>query len=285
MLAINLATRGRPQLLAETVSRTVANIRRPDTVLMLSIDDDDAPTRAVVDQYVASGVWGERVRVCAAPREDTIAAKWNRVLGAYPRAAVYMPMCDDRPVVTEGFDERVLAAAEVWPDGIGVVFNHLDNLSFTSVQAVTRRLAELMGGVIYVEHFPYWFVDHWLSDLAEMIDRVAFADVRLAYDVCPPTQEMREPGWWATFYDACKVKRHATARAILTRPEFKTPNWLKTALNLRFDLIDEYSKIINDGVRAMKVADAPQDERYLRVKRAAQELLRTEILPGLEAAA
>jgi hypothetical protein len=191
-------------------------------------------------------------------------------------------MCDDGPAITLGFDERILAAASHWPDGIGVVFNHLENLSFTGVQAVTKKLAQLMG-YIYPEHFPYWFVDHWLSDVAEMIDRIAFADVRLdCGSNRPPTMEMREPAFWATFYDACKLRRRAQAAMILAYCE-ATPLWERMVLLDRYPLIEQYSTIINNGVRGMRPVEPPPDARYRRVKAAALALLRTELVPELEA--
>lgn len=278
-LAINLATRGRPQLLTSTIMRTVENIHDPSTVFMISADVDDAPTVQLLDQLVAMGV---RIRPCVREREDTVGAKWNRVLAEVPDADVYMPMCDDGPAITPGFDEKILAAAAHWPDRIGVVFNHLENLSFTGVQAVTRRFARLMG-YIYPEHFPYWFVDHWLSDVAEMVDRIAFADVRLDCSTNrPPTMEMREPAFWATFYDACHLRRRTQARYILSHCD-ATPDWEKDVVWRRHPLIEGYSKMINDGVRGMRVPPGPASERYDRVKAAAQLLLKTEILPELEA--
>jgi hypothetical protein len=54
-------------------------------------------------------------------------------------------MVDYVAFVTPGFDERVLEAAEVFPDGIGVVYNHLANLSFPFMNAVTKGYVEKPG--------------------------------------------------------------------------------------------------------------------------------------------
>lgn len=281
-LAINLATRGRRTLLTNTVMQTLANISRRDTVFMVSADADDQPTIEALRALL--GMAGDRVELLVSiePREDTVGAKWNRVLKAVPDADVYMPMCDDGPVITPGFDDKVLAAASRWPDGIGVVFNHLENLSFTGIQAVTNEFAALMG-YIYPEHFPYWFVDHWLSDIAELIDRIAFADVRLDCSTNrPPTMEMREPAFWATFYDACHLKRRALAKRIITGHLFDTA-WHKEILLERYPLVEGYSKMINDGVRGMRGEGPTADERYLRLKAAAIAMLKTELLPELQA--
>lgn len=285
-LALNLATRGRPQLLLSTIKRTLENIRDPLTILMVSADHDDQPTVDMLNTLYATGAL-TGVLVSIKPREDTIAAKWNRVLAEIPGADVYMPMCDDGPAITPGFDEKILEAASRWPDGIGVVFNHLENLSFSGIQAMTRRWVELTG-YIYPEHFPYWFVDHWVSDLAEMADRVGYADVRLDCATNrPPTMEMREPAFWATFYDACKIRRRREMAFILDALVCVTPAWQKQVLFDRAPLVEQYSTMVNDSVRgnAQMAAYAAQhapDERYLRVKRAALDLLKNELLPEIE---
>lgn len=276
-LAINLATRGRPDLLLATIMATRARIREPNTVFMISADADDEATISAL--MAVDEAWN--LKIFIEEREDTVAAKWNRVLRAVPDADVYMPMCDDGPVMTPGFDTRVLDAANLFPDGIGVVFNHLENLSFTGIQAVTRRWAQLTG-YIYPEHFPYWFVDHWLSDVAEMTDRIAFADVRLDCATNrPPTMEMREPAFWATFYDALHLRRRKIACGILNHPLCRTPSWEKKIVVDRYPLIEGYSKIINDGVRAMDVPDLPADVRYARIRAKAISLL-NEVLPELQ---
>ena len=277
-LVLNLATRGRAELLTRTILTTSKNITRPDTVFMIAADADDAET---LDALGKLQEWGgiKNLYVSIEAREDTIAAKWNRALKAFPNAAVYMPMCDDGPAITAGFDEKVLEAAEIFPDGIGVVFNHLENLSFTGIQAVTARMAAIMGH-IYVEHFPYWFVDHWLSDLARMTDRFTFADARLdCGSDRPHTMEMREPAFWATLYDACKNERHEMAECLFDHMSAE-PQWRKAMLRTRFLLVDQYSDMINNSVRAMGMGGPPPDERYARLKAQAVAKL-TDLLPSL----
>lgn len=287
-LALNLATRGRPQLLLSTIMRTLENIRDPLTVLMISADADDRPTVDMLDTLDKLGVSAETLLVSIEDREDTIAAKWNRVLREIPGADVYQPMCDDAPMITPGFDEKILEAARVFPDGIGVIYNHLENASFSGIQALTRGLVDMMGGQIYVEHFPYWFVDHWLDDIARLIGRISFADIRQdAFSDRRPTMEMREPGFWATFFDACHLRRRRLALGIVESEAFVSPEWQKELLRRHYPLIEYRSKWINDVVRsnqqlAAYAAQHAPDERYLRVKRAALAMLKVDLLPELE---
>jgi hypothetical protein len=284
-LAINLATRGRPKLLYDTVMRTASQIRNPDTVFMVSVDVDDQPTIDMVLPLDKAANGPRLLQIDIRPREDTIAAKWNRVIGAVPLADVYMPMCDDGPIITPGFDNQILEAAAVFPDGIGVVYNRMENMSFPGIQAVTRRLVELMDDEIYVPLFPYWFVDHWLDDVAKLIDRIAYCTSDHDADTNRPgTMEMREPGWWGTFFDACHLRRRAIASRIIDAMD--EPPWRKELLRRNYPIIEQRSKLINDCVRANKelaayAAQHPPDERYNRVRAAAVAMLRDEILPHL----
>lgn len=268
-LSISLATRGRPELLSATIATTLENIVRPDTSIVVALDADDEPS------ITAAKAFEPRVIVSVEPRPDTIAEKWNRVLRIAP-ADVYLTMVDHAPHTTRGFDQKILDAAALFPDGIGVVYNHLANLTFSQINGVTAGLARLMGGKIYPELFPYWFVDHWLDDIARTIGRVAFADVWQTPIVKPATQEMREPAFWGTFYDALAPMRRDIAHRIIAAAEFDEPEWRKRLLLTAYPLVEERSAMVNNRVRGLtwnKALDL-QDPRYVRVKERAVALLK-----------
>jgi 2,3-bisphosphoglycerate-independent phosphoglycerate mutase len=90
----------------------------------------------------------------------------------------------------------------------------LANLSFSGAIAATRKWCDIVG-YLQPEHFPYWFCDHWTDDVVKMIGRISYADIRTDQSKAGRTQEMREPSWWATFFDACYLMRRRQARAIL----------------------------------------------------------------------
>ncbi len=286
-LAISLATRGRPELLLRTIMITSSNIRNSETVLMIQADADDEPTLDFLENIQETGLY--KLHVSIRPREDTVAAKWNRVIDEIPDADVYMPVCDDGPIITPGFDDMVLEAASIPPDGIAFVYNRMENASFPGIQAVTREVVDLMGGEIYVPLFPYWFVDHWLDDIAKMSDRIFFCDVDHDADTNRPgTMEMREPGWWGTFFDACYLKRRATAFKIIDATMDTT--WRKDQLKRNVPLHEYRSKWINDHVRdnhglaEYAKRTNPPDDRYRRIRAAAVAMMRDELLPMLKAA-
>lgn len=265
-LSIILAGRGRPEPLERTIAKTIENIALPSTQFIIALDHDDPKCAEVARRFEP------RVEVAVWPREDSLGAKFNRVLSIAP-ADVYLDMVDYAPIVTPGFDRIVLDAAMVFPDEIGFVFSRLANISFPYSQAVTHRTAEIMGG-FFPEWFPYWFIDHWVSDIAQMIGRCAFSDITCDVSRRPGTQDKRDPAFWATLYDALRYERHAIANRLLEAAI--EPEWRKKILRSYWPIIDQRSEMINDGVRRTSpyVQQAPSDERYERIKAAAVEKMR-----------
>jgi hypothetical protein len=271
-LAISLASRGRPEQLVDTIRKSVANWRHKDTVMQVQLDEDDpASYEALIVSRLSDH---HNVIANVRPREDTIAEKWNRILDWHKTADVYMSAADDDPYVVEGYDVKILEAAKRFPDGIGTVYGYLANLSFTSISAPTKGLCDRLG-YIFPPLFPYWFVDHWIDDVVKMIGRISFADIATDQSKAGKTQEMREPAWWATFYDACYLVRRRQARAIMYSDGFQEEEWSKE-LKLSFaPVIDQRSRMINSGVRQMTTTPglSLQDARYLRIKDRAKKML------------
>ncbi len=269
-LSIILATRGRPHLLIPTIEQTVANMRNANTRLVVAVDDDD---KATLDAF-ASRPWSERVILSRHQREDSLGEKYNNRLAVTP-ADVYLAMVDYAPHVTPGFDNAILEAASVFADGIGVVYNHMANLSFPQINAVTHRLTELMGG-IYPAFYPYWFVDQHLDIIAKMIGRIAGVDVAIDTSRRPGTMDRLEPIWWATFFDAMEPARREIATRIMQAPDFQEPEWRKQMLMSRWHLHEQVSKKINNrlrhDVRANgNVESGNRDVRYMRIKARAMQ--------------
>ena len=267
-LSINLATRGRSEIVLHTLEATLPNISRRDTVLLVSVDADDAKT---VERVSCFALDHPQMLVSARPREDSVGEKYNRVLKLAP-ADVYLMMVDYAPHMTHGFDQRILDAAALFPDNIGVVYNYMANASFPGINAVTAGLAAKMGG-IYPTHFPYWFVDHWLDDIARLINRIAFADVVIDTSLKQRTQEFREPVFWATFFDLGHLERRRIAHDIVRSPEFQEPPWRKAIDLAHHPLIEYRSQWVNAAVveDTRHIISAPPDERYDRLKARAKE--------------
>ncbi len=265
---LNLITRNRPEFLLKTVKHTVGNLSRDDTCYMISVDDDDVATLEVVTELKHVD---PRIFVNIKPREDAIGDKWSRALEV--PASLYGIQGDYRPFLTPGFDQKMLDAAFVFPDGIGGVYTHMDNASFASTIAMTHGLVQKLG-YMFPSIYPYWFVDHAIKDILELIDRISFADVELGYiSQKPATQEQREVVFWATLFDCQRIQRRREALAIIESPDFQEPEWRKNLLRRHYPLIEYKSQCINDLVRAIFEKDTQPPphggERYVRVKQRA----------------
>jgi len=268
-LAISLPTRGRAERVVETVNRSIVNWRDENTVLWIMADHDDAQTIDMGQKLEA--FHKQRVRLSVKQREDTIAEKWNRILELETDADVFLAGADDDPYTTEGYDSLILGAARRFPDSIGMVYGHMANASFSRAVAPTRKLTEKLGWM-FPTHFPYWFVDHWTDDLAKIIGRVSFADVMTDQTRPGKTQELREVGWWATWFDAAYLMRRKQAHNVIQGNDFDEPEWRKQVLLTHHPLIEFHSRWTNSHVRG--ISDQLHrwsgldnaDDRYQRVK-------------------
>lgn len=279
-LVISLATRGRPDRLIDTVAKSVANWTDPNTYMQIQVDQDDETTVAAWESACVHNKFGKHVGEISLniqPREDTIAQKWNRALSVL--GDVYLVAADDDPYIVPGYDTKIIEAAKRFPDGCGMVYGHLANLSFSGAVAPTRKLCELMGNKIFPEYFPYWFVDHWTDDVAKIIGRLSFAHVKTDQSKPGVTQEMREPGWWATWFDAAYLMRRKQAHDIINHPSFVGEKWHKDILLTHHPLIEVRSRMINQSVRQQNAqltqwaGNLRPDERYNRVKQRAIEMV------------
>lgn len=266
-LSIILATRRRPGILVRTIEQTLKNITHPDTKLVIAVDDDDDGTISVQDS-----IKDPRVIWSVEPRPDSVGEKYNRVMRIAP-ADVYMVHVDYAPQMTHGFDERVLEAAKVYPDGYAFILGHLANLSFSSINAITHKLAEKLGG-IYPENFPYWFVDHWFEDLARKTGRQVLVDADVDCTRKQVTIGKLEPAFWGVLFDWLHIERHAIAKGIINAADFDETPARKQALIRNFRLSDEWSFIINSTLQNDDQGTVdPDDERYARIKKRGEDTI------------
>ena len=258
-LTIALATRRRPGILVRTVKSTLANVTHPDTKLVILADADDDGTLSVRDTLN-----DPRIIWSVEPRPDSVGKKYNRAVKVAP-ADVYMVHVDYAPQMTKGFDEKVLEAATVYPDGYAIILGHLANLSFSSINAVTHKMTEKLGG-IYPEYFPYWFVDHWLEDLAKRIGRQVFVDCVVDCSNKQPTICHAEPYFWGCLFDWLHLERHKIAEGIINAMDFDETPARKRALLRNQTLVDEWSFIINATLQNDPGADLPDDDWYRDIR-------------------
>lgn len=277
-LSIILATRGRPHLLVPTVRTTLRNVRNNDTRLIVMADEDDEDTILTRPQIERMGavMW-------PAPRAPSLGEKYNAGMAVEP-GDVYLVMVDYAPHITEGFDQKILDAASIYPDGYAVVYNWYANLSFPGINAVTSKLAARMGG-IYPPFYPYWWIDHAFDEIAQMIGRITFADVHIDTSArqegagSPWTQGKRETWLWSWLFDATRSERIELAKSIIDAPDFGDAEPSKRALLNNIPRILQRSEAVNSLSRKDLGGDFTTDEWYAKVRAAGVAKLKKMLTP------
>jgi hypothetical protein len=275
-LTVDIQTRGRPEKVARVLECMLPNLALDNTTLLVTADDDD---QATID---AIPTWPKdpRILVSVEPREDTRGEKFDRALRLAP-ADVYMPAADTVLINRKGFDAAILEAAQQFPDGIGCVYTPLINASFPGFQCLTAKLVEKLG-YIYPRQFPFWFIDHWLDDVVQMIGRYVTVDIEsdhftLRQDT--KTHGLKDLEFWTRYFDACWIEREREALSVINSPDFDEPEWRKQALISNFSRVRARSIWINDTVRAQaekieaERGSERRDARYGRAKLKARQHL------------
>lgn len=274
-LSLNIGTRGRPEPLKITIGETLRNTVRDDTRILISVDDDDPATINALDALPKD----ERIKVSIRPREDNRGEKSDRVLTEAP-ADVYMIGSDSVPILTKGYDQLVLDAAKLFPDGVGVICTQMQNASFPSFQAVTQKWVDLIGH-IYCHDYPFWFIDHELDDLARMTGRIVFVDV--ADNAIPmrptKTNRLRDLHFWCDYFDCATFRRRASAFRIID--QLDCPDYHKAMLRTWYHPVEARSLYLNHCARrdaaeieAARGEPGEPDPGYLRAFDKARQTLK-----------
>lgn len=287
-LSLIIQTRDRTDLLRYTLEKTLPNIKRDDTKVLICVDDDDVLTKLKMeDKFFPKD---PRIIWSVKKREDSRGEKYDRALTLAP-ASLYLPSVDCAPFTTPGFDQIFLDAAALYPDGIGCVYTPMANASFPGILAITHKLVAKLGH-IYSHDFPFWFIDHELDDIARMIGRYTTVDVKFETGLTRPTKTIRmwDLAFWTGYFNDMTMDRRAAAQNIILGDDFETPRWLKFVLLGAYHPIEARSYWINNNVRsqaaeieAQRGETGPRDEGYLRAKARAEK--RLDLKHGRQAAA
>lgn len=272
-VTVIIQTRGRPEILKQSLERTLPNVALPTTTLLVEVDDDDQPTLDILDQLPTD----KRIKISVKPREDTRGPKYDRALIEAP-ADIYLCSAEKVVINRDAFDAALVEAALEFPDGIGCVCTPMVNASFPGLQAPTAKLVELMG-YIYPPHFPFWFIDHWLDDVCRMIDRYIMVDIKSDHFSLqvPNTIGLKHLDFWSRYFDSLAGERRDLANKIIDALD--DPTWRKVQLRRNFPMVEYRSVWVNEHVRANAAAieqqrgDGAADERYLRILKTAVDHL------------
>jgi hypothetical protein len=248
-LTINFGSRSRPDDLVQTLHESLPYLSRDDTKVLVSLDDDDQPSIDAIERFPKD----PRIIVSVKPREDNRGEKCDRSLTEAPND-VYVVGHDAAPIITPGWDQMIVEAARMFPDGIGVVCSGMANASFPALQAVTQRWVDVVG-YTYNPAYPFWFIDHELDDLCRMTGRFVFIpqlEVQIGPRRPAKTIRLRDLSFWCDYYDLAKLRRRITAERIIAALD--QPKWQKKIMRTWFPPVEARSDWIHNSIRANALA-------------------------------
>jgi hypothetical protein len=276
-VTVSIPTRGEAPHLAMVVKTYVEKAEKPEDVTIVVATDEDDP---FWNRDRRRDLESDVVVVSRAPREDALGDKWNRAIGIAP-AGVYVAGTDDNVVLSKGWDERLREGAALYTDGIGVIyFGEAPNAQLPIAQAVTHGWADAFGG-LYPTHFPFWFIDMWLDELAMMTGRMVWVDILVGS--CGgrgKTRGLRDVRYWNQFFDLTRPVREAQADEAIAEL-YKDAPWMawrlqgKGRLGLRavFEGRSQFIQAEAVEAQATRAVDNPEDERYVRIREKADAYL------------
>lgn len=276
-IVVSLPTRGDAPYLEAVVKSYVENATDRDNVRVVVSTDEDDPAW---NRERRRNFEGGSVVVSRAEREDCLGDKWNRVISIEP-GDVYCVATDDNAVVTRGWDEVLRAGAALYPDDCGVLYyGEAPNAALPMCQAVTHGWADAFGG-IYPTHFPYWFIDMWLDELAMMTGRMVWVEIAIAScDGRGKTRGLRDVRYWNQFFDLTRPVREAQADQAIAEL-YKAEPWMawrlqgkgRLALRTVFEGRSRYIQAEAVEAQATRAIENPEDARYVRIKAKAEAYL------------
>ncbi len=282
-------TRGKADYLVEYLSKSLANSVLPDTRFVIGFDEDDPTAIGALNRLPRS----EKIIGSIEPREDSLGAKYNRCAAVYD-ADLYVMAVDDTAIVTPGWDELAACAARTFTDGIGCVYLGYDpgEPGLPACQAITRGFMDIVGHLC-VPHYPYWWGNTALDEIAQLCGRIHWVNVELTAPKKWPATRKRDLAFWAWVFDATRHLRLYAATQIMLKNN--DPPWRKKVqVEVRPDLIRSFENrnsklrdplnqkefmafIENKDPIVEYIKDPnpndPEDERHARLREAALKII------------
>jgi hypothetical protein len=217
-ITIIMATRGRPEMLAQVFASLKASTAQKDKVsIWLYVDVDDAVTRAAIDAGKLSDAgikinWhfgGQTAGLC-----ETQHTLWHN---SGRTSEIYMITCDDACFSTPGWDDVLRETSKKFPDGIFLASPHDPMTADTCTYPVFgwRWLETLQS--LFCGHFPFWYDDRWVHQIGEMAGRYAWLPivVQPVSGIKGKTRRMRDLPFWARFFQLALDERKASAKKLI----------------------------------------------------------------------
>lgn len=216
-ICLIMATRGRPQMLAEVFTALKQHTAQPDKVsLWLYVDEDDAVTRNAIaaGQLDNAGVqlhWHIGGQTSGLGQMQSIL--WQ---ASGRTAEIYMVLGDDVRFATTGWDNVLREVATKFPDGIFLASPHDPMTADTCTYPVFGWCWLETLGQLFCGHFPFWYDDRWVHQIGEMAGRYAWLPIVLQpVGGKGKTRRMRDVPFWARFFQLSLDERKASATKLI----------------------------------------------------------------------
>lgn len=219
-ISILMATRGRPDMLAEEISTLKENTARKDKIaLWIYVDNDDQVTRSAID----GGKFGDPgfpIHWHIGPRPGALGQTHQILWDKSGRASeIYMITCDDARFDTPGWDEVVRKRFAEFSDGVLLAFADDPNCSDQATYPfIGWGFLQTLGyEKVFPGVFPFWWDDRWVEHIGLMAGRGA----KIPMVINPiggdkgKTQRMRCVPFWTRFFQLLLVERKACAEQLI----------------------------------------------------------------------
>jgi hypothetical protein len=216
-ISILIATRARPEILAEVFTSLKTNTTRKDrTSLWLYVDEDDQVTQRAIEEKRFPEI-DLPVHWHFGPQTASLGDTHEALWAASGRSSeVYMVSGDDMRFDTAGWDEITRNAFARYPDGVLLAFPHDPMTADTATYpffgwgwlAILRRF--------FPGYFPYWYDDRWVSQVGRLADRYVKLPI-LLYPIRGKgrTRRMRNLPFWTRFFQLTLEERKDKARRLI----------------------------------------------------------------------
>jgi hypothetical protein len=266
-ISILMATRGRPEMLAEEIESLKLNtLNKAKVHLWCYVDDDD---KILLDAIAANKFPdpGFPIHWHVGPRPGALGLCHQALWHASGRKSeIYTISVDDVRFDTHGWDEVVRGAFTDCRDGVLLAFAHDPNAPQATFPYIGWGFLLTLG---YEKIFPgifiYWFDDKWIEQIAVMAGRC----VKVPVTMNPIgdkglTQRMRCVPFWTRFCQLLVVERKDSSQKLINAIYAKDAAGLAKATA---ELEKVFAKIEKDETSAFsEIYCIFQEERHTALK-------------------
>jgi hypothetical protein len=216
-ICLIMATRGRPEMLAEVFTALKATTAQKEKVsLWLYVDEDDTVTRKAIDAGLLNDA-GVRIHWHIGSQTAGLCETQHTLWRKSGRTSeIYMILADDIRFDTPGWDNILRETSAKFPDGIFLASPHDPMTTDTCTYPIFgwRWLETLQK--IFPGHFPFWYDDRWVHQIGEMAGRYAWLPLAmLPIRGKGRTRRMRDLPFWARFFQLTLDERKDSARKLI----------------------------------------------------------------------